>query len=708
MLILTDTNNRFELHSERTLRGQYDGAVREVAKEARFRFDGNTKTWWTNDPEIALRVVPAVDPKKSAGVIGQAKAELAKKNATIEASQAADAKVELPCPAGLSYLPYQRAGIAYAMGRTNTLIADEMGLGKTIQAIGVINADPEIKRVIVICPASLKVNWKRELEKWLVRPLRVSVVNGTIKPADVLVVNYDVLKKHADALIEFAADLVVCDESHYAKNPKAARTKNTMAIVKSASRRRIFLTGTPILNRPIELWTTLQALDGTTWRSWRYYATRYCGGFEGRYGWDVTGATNLDELQQKLRSSIMVRRLKRDVLTELPAKTRNLIALPGEWFSSALKAEAKVREAIERMAELQQQIDLADAMDDQQLYEALVAQLRDNTSVAFEETALVRHKTALAKVKHVVEHVQNVLEQTDKVILFAWHADVIDQLMAGLADFNPVRVTGQDSINDRQAAVDAFQQDANCRVFVGNIKAAGVGLTLTAACHVVFAELDFVPANISQAEDRAHRYGQTLPVTVDHIVVDGSIDAYMAAMIVGKQRVSDEALNDCSNAIEVNEVDDETLYRSYAAATEDALRDEQRAQWAEEKQRRIVEREQKQLQAAQEREAKRAEEREGRYNNRVESSVRLVTIFSDELRSAVHAGVQYLASVCDGAFSEDARGFAKPDVGIGHYLANLATLTDKQACFALKLCCTYQGQLAVNRPDVYRAVFQEG
>jgi SWI/SNF-related matrix-associated actin-dependent regulator 1 of chromatin subfamily A len=174
-------------------------------------------------------------------------------NAAIEQSAATNSDIQIPVPDGLEYLPYQKAGIAYAAGRNNTLIGDEMGLGKTIQAIGTINLTNP-KTVLVICPASLKLNWKSEMVKWLVSERKIDVVNGggeqiSFNP-DVVIINYDVLTKHARALQSRIWDMVIMDEVHKIKNPKA---KRTVVAVSIKARRKVLLTGTPITNRPIEL-----------------------------------------------------------------------------------------------------------------------------------------------------------------------------------------------------------------------------------------------------------------------------------------------------------------------------------------------------------------------------------------------------------------------------------------------------------------------
>lgn len=204
-------------------RFRWDPAVKDLVKAAGFRFDPNVKVWWTTDERVAAKVgrPDAVD------VINAERAEAAKAaQAAIEASRATNADVAIPAPEGLDYLGYQKAGIAYAMERPGTLIGDDMGLGKTMQAIGAINADPDARRVLIICPASLKLNWAKELRKWLVRPLSIGVADGKTFPAtDIVIINYDVVGKHRARIDAVEWDSLIVDECHYLKNPKAQRTK---------------------------------------------------------------------------------------------------------------------------------------------------------------------------------------------------------------------------------------------------------------------------------------------------------------------------------------------------------------------------------------------------------------------------------------------------------------------------------------------------
>lgn len=276
-------------------------------------------------------------------------AEQAQQTATATASRATNANVEVPAPKGREYLPFQKAGIAFALDRPATLIADEMGLGKTIQAIGVMNATGA-DNILVICPASLRLNWRNELKRWLVkRELGIGIATGKSFPADeIVVINYDILAKHRTALRARDWDVVVYDEVHYCKNQKTQRTKEALGYADKKgvvevppipAKRRLLLTGTPILNRPVELWPLLQAMDPQTWRSFFGFAQRYCAATNNGHGWDFSGASNLDDLQRRLRQTIMVRRLKADVLKELPAKRRQLIALPANGLSEHVERE---------------------------------------------------------------------------------------------------------------------------------------------------------------------------------------------------------------------------------------------------------------------------------------------------------------------------------------------------------------------------------
>lgn len=573
----------------------------------------------------------------------------------LESSKATDADVDIPAPAGLAYLGYQKAGILYAQGRKSCLIADEMGLGKTIQAIGLINSLPQdhARRILVVCPASLKLNWRNELRKWLVERRQITVVNGgkftppTTETPGVWILNYDILGKHP-WVYDGMWDLVIFDESHYLKNPKAQRTKAAFGWKERPggipARRRLALTGTPILNRPIELWPLLHAFDPVKWPNFFRFGKRYCAGYQGKWGWDWTGSSNLEELQGILRETLMVRRLKKDVLKELPPKRRQLITLDAagdlEGFVSRESAlSSKHEDELERL-----RLDVEMLRDgDEEAYRAAVAALRQEVSIAFTEMAGIRHDLAVAKAPACVAWILEALESVDKVVVFAHHHDVVDALMAGLAEFSPVKLTGEMSSEARQTSVERFQSDPACRVFVGNIQAAGVGITLTAASTVIFCELCWTPAGLSQSEDRCHRIGQTESVNVYHLVADGSLDARMAEVLIEKQDVIDRAMD--------ARLADEPVV---APQTTLSLDPEEEAR----------------IKAA------------GKH------------IHSPKELEILMLAIRDLARMCDGAVARDYSGFNASHTRVGHWLASQIAWTPRQAAYAAKLVRVYHGQVS--------------
>ena len=521
---------------------------REVPKSARFQWDSARRQWWTGNHEQANELRCIADNHALCAIDDQR----GKAAAWITASGARDAAIDIPCPPGLTYMPFQKAGIAYCLTRSACLIADQQGLGKTIQTIGVINAVENIRRVLVVCPASLKINWKRELGKWLVRPMSVTIIDTkaarqTFDYTDILICNYDILTR-LPWLAGINWDLVILDEGQKISNPSAARTR---AAHQLHGRRRLILTGTPILNRPAELFSLLKWLDPIAWPSFRSYATRFCAAWDAPWGWDTSGASNLDELNRLLRGSLMVRRLKEDVLPELPAKRRAIIELPANgrsrFVTTIIQRELAAWNTYEALqAELRALLDghapsCPPPCPD--TYREQVAALRAGIRVAFEDMARLRHETAVAKIPQVIEHLRGCLESGEKIVCYAWHHDVINAIMEAFPDIS-VRLDGRMNVTDRQRSVDRFQATGNnIRLFVGNIQAAGVGLTLTASSHAVFAELDWVPGNVSQAEDRLHRIGQRDSVLIQHLVLEGSLDCRMARTIIDKQDTIDRATN---------------------------------------------------------------------------------------------------------------------------------------------------------------------
>jgi SNF2 family DNA or RNA helicase len=237
--------------------------------------------------------------------------------------------------------------------------------------------------------------------------------------------------------------------------------------------------------------------------------------------------------------------MKADVLKDLPPKMRQVVDLPIDDAKTQKLVDAE-RAQFERhqetVAKLRAERDAAIAGGDEESYRSAVGRLKQANDIAFSEMSKVRHEVALSKAPSVIAYAKGILESKDKILIFAHHTDVIDEIMGAMGP-QAVKLTGSCSQKDRQAAVDRFMTDPNCHVFVGNIKAAGVGITLTKADTVLFAELDWSPGNVTQAEDRAHRIGQTDTVNVHHLVYNGSLDSKMAKMLVAKQKVMDAALD---------------------------------------------------------------------------------------------------------------------------------------------------------------------
>lgn len=505
---------------------------------AGFEFNEVVNLYYTECPFTADVFRQYADDKTRA-VLDKHLADL---NAELKKSSAVDADVDIPHPPGLDYYPFQKAGIAFALARTNTLFGDEMGLGKTVQAIGFINAVTAVKKALVITPAVVKLNWYRELERWLTRPMHVEIVTSPAKfpEADIIIINYDILGRYRDYIHRPFWDLLICDEAHYLKNPRSQRTchvvgSNRPKMPAIRARHKLFLTGTPLLNRPIEGWPLFKYLAPSDFPPYYSYAKKYCNAHQGPWGWDMTGASNIPALNNKLRSTIMVRRLKNEVLTELPPKVRQVVELPATAL--LVKLFQKEQDAWAKRL----QIDPGTNYD--QFCNA-VFQLLEKGMAPFDAISKIRHEQALAKIPAVAQFLIDSLASAPKVVVFAYHRDVIASLAAALGRKKILHsiITGQTPLNARQRYIDRFQTSTDSRVLIANFKAAGVGIDLTAASLVLLAEIDWTPANINQAEDRCHRIGQRTTVLVQYLV-SGFMDARMAKMMIEKQEVLDSILN---------------------------------------------------------------------------------------------------------------------------------------------------------------------
>ena len=441
-----------------------------------------------------------------------AKVELERAAKEAEAAAAGSVAVDADFHvAGLGgvLMPFQRAGVKYAVNARRCLIADEMGLGKTVQALATLKHLDALPALIV-CPASLRLNWMREAKKWL--PGVVATPYEISWHGDVCVINYDILTKYKDHIMEKGRfKSIVFDEAHYLKNHKAQRSVAANDIAASIRKAKgdeavvLMLTGTPILNRPGELLHLLQILG----------RVEDVGGFKtfrDRYmmnDWKGNGY-NLEELQQICRSRFLIRREKSQVLTDLPPKRRVTVDINLH--------NPKAYKAVED------------------------APLQDNGAAAIVRIGELRREAARQKMPGVVQWVMDFLDTGKKLILFAVHRDVQQELVKTFPGC--AQILGEDDAQARQKAVDRFQEDPACQLIVCSLKAAGVGLTLTAASDVAFHEFGWTPGDMDQAEDRAHRIGQRDSVTAYFLRgVEAGIDGQMLQLIEEKREVSRKLLD---------------------------------------------------------------------------------------------------------------------------------------------------------------------
>ncbi|XP_048024130.1 DNA annealing helicase and endonuclease ZRANB3 isoform X1 [Megalobrama amblycephala] len=448
-----------------------------------------------------------------------------------------DALQLLPQKLQEKLMPFQREGVCFALSRDGRcMIADEMGLGKTIQAISVAYIFKQEWPLLIVVPSSLKYPWIEELEKWIpeLDPRDINLVESktdtmSISTSKVTILGYGLLTTDARPLLEALNKqrfgVVLVDESHYLKSRNAARSKILVPVIQNA-KRAILLTGTPALGRPEELFMQIEALYPRRFGTWSDYAKKYCNAhykfFGARRQWDCRGASHLDELHQRL-SEIMIRRLKNQVLTQLPPKIRQRI--PFDLPKDAAK---------EASASFEQ-------------WEKLMSSESENQFV--EVMSLITHmykQTAVAKAGAVKDYIKMMLETEQlKFLVFAHHLSMLQACTEAVieAKASYIRIDGSVPSAERIQLVHRFQNDPDTRVAILSIQAAGQGLTFTAASHVVFAELYWNPGHIKQAEDRAHRIGQTTTVHIHYLIAKGTFDTVMWAMLNRKETVTGSALN---------------------------------------------------------------------------------------------------------------------------------------------------------------------
>ncbi|PKU46583.1 swi snf-related matrix-associated actin-dependent regulator of chromatin subfamily a-like protein 1 [Limosa lapponica baueri] len=422
-----------------------------------------------------------------------------------------------------SLMPFQREGVNFAISRNGRLLlADDMGLGKTLQAICIAAYYRKEWPLLVVTPSSVRFTWAEAFHRWLpsLSPGSTNVIvtgKDSLAASLINIVSFDLLSK-MDKQLKSTFQVVIIDESHFLKNIKTARCRAAMPLLKAA-RRVILLSGTPAMSRPAELYTQIVAVQPDFFPQFHSFGLRYCDAKKMPWGWDYSGSSNLTELKILLKESIMIRRLKSDVLSQLPAKQRKMIVVAPEGISA--KTKAALADEAKKMTK---------GYDSkQQEKEALF---------------LFYNRTAEAKIHSVVEYILELLERgNDKFLVFAHHKIMLDAIVAELEKkhIEYIRIDGSTPSAERQSLCQKFQFSEKQVVAVLSLTAANMGLTLSAADLVVFAELFWNPGVLIQAEDRAHRIGQTSSVNVHYLVAKGTADDYLWPMIQEKIEVLGEA-----------------------------------------------------------------------------------------------------------------------------------------------------------------------
>ncbi|MGI9184829.1 MAG: DEAD/DEAH box helicase [Solirubrobacteraceae bacterium] len=421
-----------------------------------------------------------------------------------------------PIPAAAAVLggelaPFQWAAVRYALRARNTFLADEQGLGKTVEALATLEAD-QAYPAVVVCPASMKLGWQREVQHWLAHR-SVAVINGRVAVpprGDITILNYEIVAAHRQALGRTRPRALVIDESHYCKNPSAKRTQAVRALAATvpADGLRLALTGTPVLNHVDELIAQLRVLSRLE-----------DFGSGARFARQFRGQVSEERLHWHLRRRCFVRRLKSEVLPQLPAKRQVVVPMT---LTNEAEYRLAERDVIEWLRS--QPLDLAE------LNARIAATLR---AQRLAQLGALQRLAARGKLAAALAWIEDFLASGEALVVFARHREVQRAVLARFP--SALHLLGEDSLPAREAAIASFQRPDGPALIVGVARVAAQGITLTRASNVAFLELEWTPAMHDQAEDRCHRIGQRDAVTAWYLLAAGTIDERMARLIQSKR-----------------------------------------------------------------------------------------------------------------------------------------------------------------------------
>ncbi len=428
--------------------------------------------------------------------------------------------------------PFQLKGIEFMLKAGSGLITDEVGLGKTIQAICYAECI-ESKRTLVVCPATLKLNWKKEIEDWTDKKAWILAdgegfsIFKKLNP-EYVITNYEALIDRGDSKSKYMFfilnqewDLIIVDEIHKVKSLKAKQTK-ALHSIKSLFKYHLGLTGTPLLNRPIELFSPLNFVAPDKVNHYFRFAKEFCGAKKGHWGWDFTGSSNIDKLKE-LIAPVMIRRKKEEVLKDLPDKTIQEVPVG----LNGLEKEYRFAED-EFISWLKGRYGNEKAM-------------KASRAEQLAKIGYLKQICSNAKIDTVLELIENA--NGNKVVVFSQFKDPLKKLKSKLGD-KAVLFTGDVNEKDRNKMVEDFQNDPETTVFLGTIKAGGLGITLTAASMVLIMDLPWTPADLDQAEGRLHRIGQKNAVLACRLICRDTIEESILALLNRKKAVIGKVLGE--------------------------------------------------------------------------------------------------------------------------------------------------------------------
>lgn len=462
----------------------------------------------------------------------------------------------------LKLYQFQLEGVNFVEQKNGrALIADEMGLGKTIQAIAWMQHHPENRPALILCPSAMKKQWEREVLKWMTN-VRPNVLQGT-KPyaitGNIIIINFDILHYWLAELKIREFNTIVVDEAQKIKSNTAKRTKAFKKLIKSVDH-VIALSGTPVENRPSEFYNIIHAINPTLFPNYMEFVQEFCGAKKTRFGWDVNGATNTKRLNTILKNSIMIRRKKEDVLKDLPPKQFVKIVIEIDNRRIYQKAENEFIQYIhdkynrdmgkEVENELKQfakdnKINVSDNLTSQEIQLLKMEKImRVQSAPILTQIETLKQLSIEGKMNQIIDWIETFLESDEKLVVFAIHKKTIEQLIKHFP--KAVKITGGMTDKQKDIAQTSFQNDPKVKLFIGNIEAAGLGLTLTAASNVAIIEYPWSPTKVSQAIDRVHRITQTKQVTVWNLVGQDTIEEKIIDILKNKSIIIEKIMDGTS------------------------------------------------------------------------------------------------------------------------------------------------------------------